>query len=161
MKTCFPGARIERRVHRGSQLMARTTKTALIVARPGPLRNSLFALMASMPEIDLTAECKDLSALMSLGGQIKPDLILMEADFAEGQLALIIDFIKREWPSSRSMILVDEVGQQQEAREAGADVVLFKGYRAAGLVWNMKDLLAQGQATDKENRPMNAAFTYR
>lgn len=114
-----------------------------------------------MSEIDLTAECKDLSALMSLGGQIKPDLILMEADFAEGQLALIIDFIKREWPSSRSMILVDEVDQQQEAREAGADVVLFKGYRAAGLVWNMKDLLAQGQATDKENRPMNAAFTYR
>lgn len=120
-----------------------TPKTALIAARPGPLRNSLFSLLGSLRDLDMVAECRDVASLMRLGPQIKPDLILMDTEFAECQLSQVIGYTKREWPFSRTMVLVDETSQQQEALEAGADAVLFKGCRAAGLVDMVKRLLAR------------------
>jgi len=47
--------------------------------------------------------------------------------------------------------LVDNVAQQQEAESAGADVVLFKGHRAAGLLGIVEDLLSQELSLQHKN----------
>jgi AmiR/NasT family two-component response regulator len=121
--------------------MNKIPKMALIVGQPGPLRNSLFSLMTTLPQIDLVAESKDMASLMRLGAQIQPDLVLMQPESPEAHLVEAIHFIKSEWPASRTIVLVDDISQQQEAESAGVDVVLFKGYRAAGLMNVVEELL--------------------
>jgi DNA-binding NarL/FixJ family response regulator len=123
--------------------MDKKPKMALIVAKPGPLRNSLFSLMTTLPQVNLVAECRDMASLLQMGSQIQPDLVLMESSQPGNHLQQTIRTIKREWPATRTMILVDDVCQQQEAQQAGADEVLFKGFRAASLMGLVEDLLSQ------------------
>lgn len=116
---------------------------ALIVAKPGVLRNSLFSLINTLPQIEIVAECRDMPSLLRMGSKIQPDLLLMETDLPESHVHESLEQINREWPATRTVLLVDNVAQQLEAESAGADVVLFKGHRAAGLLGIFEDLLSQ------------------
>ena len=124
---------------------------ALIIAKPGPLRNSLFSLMNTLPQIEIVAECKDMPALLRMGSKIQPDLLLMESDLPGNHVQESLKHINTEWPATRTVLLVDNVAQQQEAESAGADVVLFKGYRAAGLLGIVEDLLSQELSLQHKN----------
>jgi DNA-binding NarL/FixJ family response regulator len=99
--------------------------------------------MTALPQIDLVAEGRDMTSLLRIGSQIQPDLIVIEAGLSGLSLAQSITYMKTEWPKSRTMILVDDIHQQHEAQEATADVVLFKGYRAATLMNIVERLLTQ------------------
>ena len=116
---------------------------ALIVAKPGPLRNSLFSLLNTLPQIEIVAECRDMPSLLHMGTKTQPDLLLMESNLPGNHVHESLKHINTEWPATRTVLLVDNVAQQQEAKSAGADVVLFKGYRAAGLLGIVEDLLSQ------------------
>lgn len=127
---------------------------ALIVAKPGPLRNSLFSLMTTLPEFDLVAESRDMASVQRMGAQIQPDLVVIEPALPENHLQETIRFIKSEWAASRTVILVEDVSQQQQAEEAGADVVLFKGFRAASLIDIVEDLFAEDPCPHSEIAPV-------
>ena len=118
-------------------------KMALIVARPGPLRNSLFSLMISLPQINLVAESKDMTSLLRMGSQIQPDLVLLETGQPGDDIDWTVRHIRTEWKASRTVVLVDDSAQQLEAEQAGADIVLFKGVRASYLMGIVEDLLSQ------------------
>ena len=124
---------------------------ALIVARPGPLRNSLFSLINTLPQIEIVAECRDMPSLLRMGSKIQPDLLLMESDLPGNHVRESMKQVNREWPATRTVLLVDNVAQQQEAESAGADVVLFKGHRAAGLLGIIADLLSQELSLQQQN----------
>lgn len=115
---------------------------AMVVAKPGPLRNSLFSLMNTLPQIEIVAEGRDMSSLLRIGDKVQPNLVLMESDLPEGHVHESLEHIKREWTATRTVVLVDNVGQQREAELAGADVVLIKGIRAASLMEIIEDLLS-------------------
>jgi DNA-binding NarL/FixJ family response regulator len=122
-------------------------KLVWIVARPDPLGNSLCSLLASLDEIDLMAECIELSAFMGMDSRIRPDLILVEPNLTDSQLGRTFHHIKQAWPHSRTILLVDRASQRHAAQKAGADVVLFKGCRAATLVDHIKTLLSPNRDT--------------
>ena len=124
---------------------------ALIVAKPGPLRNSLFSLMNTLPQIEIVAECRDMPALLRMGSKIQPDLLLMETDLPGNHVHESLKQINTEWPATRTVILVDNAAQQHEAESAGADVVLFKGYRAASLLGIVEDLLSKELSLQHKN----------
>ena len=124
---------------------------ALIVAKPGPLRNSLFSLINTLPQIEIVAECRDMPSLLRMGSKIQPDLLLMESDLPGNHVGESLQQINTEWPATRTVLLVDNVAQQQEAESAGADVVLFKGHRAAGLLGIVEDLLSQELSLQHKN----------
>jgi DNA-binding NarL/FixJ family response regulator len=120
---------------------------ALILTRPGPLQHSLKTLLATLPEIEIVAEARELSTLRRLGRELQPDLILLEAGLPGDELHETIQQIRREWKHTRSIVLVETAKQEATAVAAGANVVLFTGHRATKLVRLINGLLA-----DRENQ---------
>ena len=117
---------------------------ALIVARPGPLLNSLQALMTTIPQIEMLAETNDPSVLLRMEAAMQPDLVLLDASFPGDEIWPALRQIKAEWSQTWSIVLVEDTRQQQQAEAAGADLVLLKGFRAAKLVAAIEGLLSQG-----------------
>ena len=117
------------------------TTIALVIAQPGPLRNSLLTLLSTMPEIEIVAEAKDLSALLRAGEELQPDLILIEADPPLAGLQEALPQFKDRW-GPHLLVLVETTKQKEEAEAAGADMVLLKGFRATQLIKHIEQLLA-------------------
>ncbi len=113
---------------------------ALIVAQPGHLRNSLQTLLTTLPEIEIIAEMRDMSTLLRMGPSLRPDLVLIEAN-ANNCLTAVVQQIKQEWLNTRCVVLVDSGSQMETAVAAGADLILFKGCRAAELINQIEALL--------------------
>ena len=122
--------------------MSTQVTLALIVARPGPLRTSLQALMTTMPQIEILAETSNPSALLRMGAEIQPHIVLLDADLPQEQVCAALRQIKEEWSQTRSIVLVEDSKQQQVVQAAGADVALLKGYPAAKLVAAIEGLLS-------------------
>lgn len=141
--------------------MATELTIALIVVRPGPLRNSLQSLMASLPQIQIVAESKDVVALLQLGAQLPPDLVLLEAGLPGNDVCAAVSEIKARWPRTRTIVLVENGDQQQEAEAAGADAVLYQGFRAVRLITLIEDFLVAGRTNEVDKvhppSPRNAA----
>jgi DNA-binding NarL/FixJ family response regulator len=123
--------------------MPKQVTLALIVARPGPLRNGLQALMTTMPQIEILAETTDPSALRRMGAGMQPDVVLLDVSLPEDQVWAALGRIKAEWSQTRSIVLVEDSQQQQKAQAAGADVVLIQGTPAGQLIAAIEGLLSQ------------------
>ena len=122
---------------------------ALLVIRPGPLRNSLQTLLTTLPQIEIIAEARDLSILHRMREEWQPDLILIEAAPIEKMLPKSLHQIKQAWPNVWTIVLVDTMNQQQAAQVAGADAVLIKGFRAAQLVEIIEEVLPRPTSRDE------------
>jgi DNA-binding NarL/FixJ family response regulator len=115
---------------------------ALIVAKPGPLRNSLQSLMTTVRKIEIVAETDNPSALLRMGDTIQPDIVLLDASLSKDDVWAALKRIRKEWSQTRSIVLVEGSFQQQKAQAAGADFVLIKGYPAARLIAAIEELLS-------------------
>lgn len=130
--------------------MHRSSRMALIAARPGPLRNSLFSLLTTLPGIDAVAESKGPESLLRLCSQLEPDLLVIEGALANEGLAQMLHEIRAKWQRSRVLVLVGNVEQERTAALAGADLILFSGCRARQLMQAMADLLEDQVQKNKE-----------
>ncbi len=122
-----------------------------VVVRPGPLRNSLLALMNSLPQVEIVAEGKDMATLLRMGTQMQPDLVLLETDLPGNGVREALGQIKDGWSDTRTIVLVDNQDQHREVQRAGADVVLYKGFRAASLIRIVEDLLPKNRSSHIES----------
>ena len=113
--------------------MTNQVTLALIVAQPGPLRDSLQALMTTLPQIEIVAEASELSALTRMGDRIQPDIVLLDASLPGDDIWAELKQIREVWPQARTIVLVENSRQQQQAEEAGAGVALIQGFPAAKL----------------------------
>lgn len=116
---------------------------ALVIAQPGPLRNSLMTLLSTLPKIEIVAEANDFSTLNRITEDWRPDLIVLEACTQENGLPEAIEQINRALTCTRAIVLVDTKEQHQQAISAGADAVLMKGFRADRLVEIIERLLSE------------------
>ena len=125
---------------------------ALIVAQPGPLRDSLQALMTTIPQIEILAETTDPSVLLRMGAEIQPDVVLMDADLPREQVWSALREIKDKWSQTRTIVLVRDSQQQREAQAAGADIALIKGYPAARLITAIGELLSTARSEERRRK---------
>jgi DNA-binding NarL/FixJ family response regulator len=116
--------------------------SALIVAKPGPLRDALRSLMIAMPEIDIVDEADDLSSALRASPRYTPALVLLDSGLAHDETGLMVRRAKAGWPVTRCICLVDSVQQEREAEAAGADAALLKGTPPARLVATLMELLS-------------------
>jgi DNA-binding response OmpR family regulator len=122
--------------------MTKGCTSALIVAKPGPLRDSLQALMAAMmPQIEAAYEVNDLASALEMTFACCPTLVLLDCGLNGGDGWMTVRRAKAKWPQARCVFLANDVQQHQEAEAAGADAVLLKGFPAAGLVATIVGLL--------------------
>ena len=115
---------------------------ALIVAKPGPLRNSLQALKTTMAQTEIVAEASDPSALLRMGANIQPDILLIDAGVSE-DIWPALEKIREEWMRTRTIVLAEDSCQLRRATDAGADVALLKGFPAAKLAAIIEKLLSR------------------
>ena len=107
---------------------------ALVISKPGHLRNGLLSLLQTIPQIEIIAESHHPSVLLKMGDEIHPELILIDASIFEDTNWLAITKFKGEWPRTRILVMAENDLQGERARVAGADFILPQGFPAADLV---------------------------
>ena len=117
----------------------------LIVARPGPLRDGIEALLASVPEVEVLGKAARASQALSLATQRTPDLLLLEAGLRGRASWCLLGHLQNEHPGLRSIVLADDTDQVREARAAGADAVLLKGFPPDRFVRTVERLVSRDQ----------------
>ena len=122
-----------------------TTKPtlALLVTGPGSLQNGLVAMMTTMPQIQAVLVAEEASRALRMMADHRPALVLLDTMLPGNEAGAVLKEIKTRWPSTHFIILADDVQQQQEAKAAGADAVLIKGFPAAKLTATIERLMAQ------------------
>jgi CheY-like chemotaxis protein len=125
--------------------MPKTSVLALIVSCTGDLQNGLLALMTTIPQISAVLVAEDIESALRMVKNHQPALIIL--DMAEQPQKMVRDVaprllqvqdvireIKTQWPHIHLIVLVEDVTQQKEAEESGADSVLIRGFSAQKFV---------------------------
>ena len=115
--------------------------SALIVAKPGPLRDGIQALMIAIPQIDAVYETSDLSSAPDIVYDRCPDLVLLDSSLDREAIRPAVRRVKAQWPQARCVFLADDVQQKRKGESADADVALLKGLPATQLVAAIVGLL--------------------
>jgi DNA-binding NarL/FixJ family response regulator len=119
-----------------------TPALALIAARPLSLRYSLLALLARLPQIASIHSVEDAPSALAAVAITQPRLVVLDVNLlGEGSRSVLAQ-MKASAPAARTVILVDQI-TQQELLSTSADLVLLKGYPAAELFNQIEQLLAQ------------------
>ena len=116
---------------------------ALIVAKPGHLRNGLQSLLRTIPQIELLAESHDPSILEKMSDQIHPELIMIDAHIFNEANYAAIKKIKKDRDGVKVLMLTENDEQGQAAKEVGADYYLLKGFHASELANLIETLLTE------------------
>ena len=122
--------------------MPKQAKLALIVATPGHLWDGVQSLLRTLPEIEIIAEIKSPSVLLRMGNEIKPDLILLDANLYGENIMKAITKINEEWSYAPCVVLVEDSQHHQALYDAGADLVIPQGFPATKLVAAIEELLS-------------------
>jgi DNA-binding NarL/FixJ family response regulator len=105
---------------------------ALIIAKPGHLRNALQSLMRTVPQIELLAESNDPLVLLKMK-ETFPKLIVVDGSLIDEENWSVLTKTKADWPRTKVLVLTENDQQGQAARKAGADFYLLKGFPATEL----------------------------
>lgn len=123
---------------------------ALAIAKPDHLWNGLQSLLRTVPQIEIIAESQDPSILLKLKAEINPELILIDANIFDETNWAAITKIKTESPLTKIIVLTENDSQRICAQDAGAEIVLPKGFPAAKLVTLIEDRLFQNSEDEPE-----------
>ena len=116
---------------------------ALIAARPGPLQDSLVALMTTMPQVNVVLIAEDATSTLRTMARHRPALVVLETSLAAEEGCVPLQEIKAEWPTTECIALAGDVEQERQATSAGADVVLIVGFPAAEFIAAIEGLLSR------------------
>ena len=115
----------------------------LVIAPPGELRDGLQALLSAIPQIGHISQADDSPSALRIVEEQRPDLVLVSTDAPGDMVATMLEYMEGIWPQCRSVVLANDTRQQDEARAAGADVVVLVGIPATSLVAIIQSLLIQ------------------
>lgn len=124
--------------------MAENQALTLIVVRPGPLREGVEALMATVSRIEIIGRVDAASTALRLVFEQRPDLLLLDAGLPAEESWSVLRICRTEHPGLRCIILADDAQQAREARAAGADAVFLKGFPADKFVSTVERLITEG-----------------
>jgi DNA-binding NarL/FixJ family response regulator len=106
---------------------------ALVVSRPGRLRDGWRALLLAMRQVDRVSLADDSATALRLARALVPDLVLLDVEALGSSAWALLALIQAELPECRCIVLARDSHQLAEARSAGADAALVKGLPAARL----------------------------
>ncbi len=118
-------------------------RPAFIVAKPGPLREGLRAALSAMPCMNVVGEVDAAISALRIRPDPAPALIVFSAESPDPGALDAWQEIRAHWPEAQCIILAETVQQQEEARAAGADLVLLKGFAAARLFAAVETLFGE------------------
>ena len=100
---------------------------ALLVVRPGPLRDGLNALLSAMPEIRMVAQAEDIDAALSFLARQCVELVLIKLDTGDRRLLGPVMEMRALCPDTRVVALIEDERDRQVAKASGTDLVVMIG----------------------------------
>jgi DNA-binding NarL/FixJ family response regulator len=122
-----------------------TSALALIAAQPDSLRYSLQALLARLPLITDVMSVEETRSLFAALAAQEPLLLVLDVSLTGKETGQVLELIRLTAPRTHSIVLVDQIEQQQALQATSAELVLLKGYPAADLFARLERLLAQDE----------------
>ena len=121
--------------------------SALIIAPPGRLRDSLRVLLRATGRIARLEEAHDArSGLQSIAARAHA-LVLLDADLGDDDTRRVLGQLETQWPQLPYLVLVHTLDQEHMARAAGAGTVLQAGFATETFFSTIERLLADRDTT--------------
>lgn len=114
---------------------------AVLVIKPGPLRDGLDALLFTMPDVQLVAHPSDNNAAIDFCRKNPDALIIFEIRSNDPGLMDTIPEMKERCPLGRVVALINTESDLRSAEEVGADLIMRVGVRASELKTSIEELV--------------------
>ena len=118
--------------------MPKKPMLTLVISIPGDFQNGLLALMTTIHHLSAVLVAEDHKSALRMVESHQPALIILDTEAL--QVREVILEIKTQWPQIFLIVLAEDIPQQKEAEESGADSVLVKGFPAQKLVKVIENL---------------------
>lgn len=115
----------------------------MIVARAGIFRDSLIALVSTIPYIDRIYKDDDITGALKRVINIRPALVLFDADLMGETVISILGEFKSQYPQAAYLVLDSNADQEEVFLRAGADAVLIRGIHADKLMTTVESILSR------------------
>ncbi len=102
----------------------------MIVAKPGRIRECVQALLLSIPQVERVELIDDPDQALKLVVKQSSNFVLFGLSLPDIALQAFLRDLKENSPQTQSLVLVENIVQQQLAKVAGADEVLLQGASA-------------------------------
>ena len=112
----------------------------LIATASDSLQSGLMAIMTTTSQVYAFILAQESAVAHRMIAERQPALVLLDMALPGEGARRIMQQIRSTRPLTRCIALADDVQQQQEARVAGADVVLIKGFPPAKLIAAIEEL---------------------
>jgi DNA-binding NarL/FixJ family response regulator len=121
---------------------------ALVVARPGPVRDGLVALLEAAPDVRKIVQIAQANDALDFVQTISPDITLIHATPHSSELGILISRMKRLCRCPL-LAIVDSEEDRKTAVAQGADDVVLEGLPAVKLATHITLLLHQNSDIQK------------
>jgi len=115
----------------------------LIVAHPGPLRDGMEALLASMPRVRVIGKLGSIDGAMRKAAVRPVGLLLVDASFPEQDVRRLLRRYLAAYPGMRAMVFANTIREGERAQALEVDAVFVTGRPADQFVSMVEDLLQQ------------------
>ncbi len=113
----------------------------LVVARPGPLRDGLVALLKALPQVSTVEQATTATAAIKTVESQRPALVLVDSGLPGDDAWTVLKQLKTRRPAVRCVVLSDTVQHYRQAEAAGASRALLTGIPAPQLSVTLEGLL--------------------
>ena len=100
-----------------------TKRQAIIVSRPGIMQESLRAVLATAPQIEIVTSVGDGLSALDVVREQPPHLLVIDSNLLEDEIVALLRHVKQERPAVCCLVLTESVRQDQWASAKGADAV--------------------------------------
>lgn len=114
---------------------------SLLISQPNPLQGGVRILLGSISQVGEINQVSNVEAALCMDENHHPLLVLLIADPASGALDEVITQLRRKWPRTRYVIMVDDERDLHIAQTIGADSVLLKGCMVSKLIEAIEHVL--------------------
>ncbi len=128
-------------------------REVLILARRGPVRDSLRSLLETAPWIEAVRVVEDTLSAFIMVTLHRPALVIVVDDLPADGLSALLRWIKTEGSYSRFLVLAEDSRQREQALSLGADTALLKGFPAADLFRVIEKLVTRPYEPDGSRLP--------
>jgi DNA-binding NarL/FixJ family response regulator len=114
------------------------------------MRQSLRILLKLVDGMELVGQASDQRSALSMIAEHRPALVVLDTNLPGAALTPILELIRSNGGSIRSLVLVDNDRLGRDAYEDGADAVLIKGFSTARLLDVVGSLLPREEVGTSE-----------
>ena len=112
----------------------------IIVSRPGVIRQALRAMLALLPQLEITAAVGGGLSALELARQHRPALLVIDSSLPEDEVLALLRQIKQEQSLVRCLVVAETTRQQAVVLAQGADAVILRSDPSERLVDALNNL---------------------